>query len=244
MLIFGKHLAYQIIGRRCQRMSQGRNIMKHITRLFCCATALAAFIAPLATYSAQANDITTEWATVKPPPAPELKPATVEPKTTALLILDLMKANCGVRPRCISTVPNVKKLLDAARTHDMMVFYTMVGGTPKPEGMVDQILAPRDGEWVVRGGADKFIGSDLEQRLKDKGIKTVIVTGTSAQGAVVGTSNGAVQRGYKAVVPVDGMSAEDPYNEQYAAWHLYKGGPVGLTENVTLTRSDLIKFAN
>lgn len=88
----------------------------------------------------------------------------------------------------------------------MMVFYTMVGATPKPEGMVDQTLAPRDGEWVVRGGADKFIGSDLEQRLKDKGIKTVIVTGTSAQGAVVGTSNGAVQRGYKAVVPVDGMS--------------------------------------
>jgi nicotinamidase-related amidase len=81
-------------------------------------------------------------------------------------------------------------------------------------------------------------------RLKDKGIKTVIVTGTSAQGAVVGTSNGAVQRGYKAVVPIDGMSAEDPYNEQYAAWHLYKGGPANLTDSVTLTRSDLISFSN
>ena len=43
---------------------------------------------------------------------------------------------------------------------------------------------------------------------------------------------------------VDGMSAEDPYNEQYAAWHLFKGGPVNLTQNVILTRSDLIKFAN
>ena len=204
------------------------------------AVAAAAFgIAP-----ARGNDITTEWATVKPPPAPELKPATVDPRTTALLVLDLMKANCGTRPRCIATVPNVKKLIEAARAHDMMVFYSMVGANPKPEGMVDQSLAPRDGEWVVRGGADKFIGSDLEQRLKDKGIKTVIVTGTSAQGAVVGTSNGAVQRGYKAVVPVDGMSAEDPYNEQYAAWHLYKGGPVVLTRDVTLTRSDLIKFAN
>ena len=217
--------------------------MKHLAAMsgvVVLAVAAAAFgIAP-----ARGNDITTEWATVKPPPAPELKPATVDPKTTALLVLDLMKANCGARPRCIATVPNVKKLIEAARAHDMMVFYSMVGTNPKPEGMVDQSLAPRDGEWVVRGGADKFIGSDLEQRLKDKGIKTVIVTGTSAQGAVVGTSNGAVQRGYKAVVPVDGMSAEDPYNEQYAAWHLYKGGPVGLTENVTLTRSDLIKFGN
>jgi nicotinamidase-related amidase len=210
----------------------------------CRVAVLGAAVAALAAVSANANDITTEWATVKPPPVPELKSATVEPKTTALLVLDFMKTNCGTRPRCAATVPNVKKLLEAARANNMMVFYTLVGGTPTPEGMIDPGLAPRAGEWVVRGGADKFIGSDLEQRLKDKGIKTVIVTGTSAQGAVVGTSNGAVQRGYKAVVPVDGMSAEDAYNEQYAAWHLYKGGPAVLTENVTLTRSDMIKFAN
>jgi nicotinamidase-related amidase len=193
---------------------------------------------------ARAADITTEWANVRPPPVPELKPAVVEPKTTALLILDLMKTNCGMRPRCLATVPNVKKLLDAARARDMVVLYTLVGQAPTVEKMVDQGLAPRPGEFFPRGGADKFIGSDLDTRLKDKGIRTVIVTGTSAQGAVVGTSNGAVQRGYKAVVPVDGMSAEDPYNEQYAAWHLYKGGPVNLTGNVTLTRSDLIRFGN
>jgi nicotinamidase-related amidase len=124
------------------------------------------------------------------------------------------------------------------------VLYTLTAPTPTVEAMVDPGLAPRAGEWVVRGGADKFIGSDIEQRLKDKGIRTVIVAGTSAQGAVVGTSNGSVQRGFKAVVPVDGMSAEEPYNEQYAAWHLSKGGPAVLTDSVTLTRSDLIKFGN
>jgi nicotinamidase-related amidase len=218
--------------------------MKHLASLSCCTVAVAAVITALAALPALANDITTEWATVKPPPVPQLKPATVEPKTTALLVLDLMKTNCGARPRCVATVPNVRKLLDAARANNMMLFYTLVGATPTPENMVDAGLAPRAGEYVTRGGADKFIGSDLEQRLKDKGIKTVIVTGSSAQGAVVGTSNGAAQRGYKAVVPVDTMSAEDAYNEQYAAWHLYKGGPANLTENVTLTRSDLVKFAN
>ena len=217
--------------------------MKQLAIVSCYTVVLVA-CAAFDSLPVQANDITTEWTAVKPPPVPQLKPATVDPKTTALLILDFMKVNCGTRPRCVSSVPNVKKLLDEARAHDMMVFYTMVGANPNPAGMVDQVLAPRDGEWVVRGGADKFIGSDLEQRLKDRGIKTVIVTGTSAQGAVVGTSNGAAQRGFKAVVPVDGMSAEDAYNEQYAAWHLYKGGPVYLTENVTLTRSDLIKFGN
>jgi len=50
--------------------------------------------------------------------------------------------------------------------------------------------------------------------------------------------------GFKATVPVDGMSAEDVYNERYVVWHLYKGGPLPLTENVTLARSDLIKFGN
>ena len=215
--------------------------MEYLAR-YCCCVALVVIVPALSGWPARAGDITTEWATVKPPPVPELKPATIEPGTTALLVLDLMKTNCGVRPRCLATVPNVKRLLDAARAHNMVVLYTLVGQAPTLENMVDPGLAPRPGEFFPRGGADKFIGSDLDTRLKDKGIRTVIVTGTSAQGAVVGTSNGAVQRGYKAVVPVDGMSAEDPYNEQYAAWHLYKGGPVNLTENVTLTRSDLIRF--
>ena len=40
------------------------------------------------------------------------------------------------------------------------------------------------------------------------------------------------------------MSSEDAYNEQYAAWHIYKSGPQVLVKNVTLTRSDLIKFGS
>jgi len=208
-----------------------------------CAAIFASMAVALTILPASGNDITTEWTSVKPPPVPELKPVTVSPKTTALLVLDFMKVNCGVRPRCISTIPNVKKLLDEARAKNMMVFYTLVGGSnPTPSDMVDQGLAPRSGEWVVQGGPDKFLGSDLDKRLKDNGIKTVIITGTSAQGAVVGSASGSAQRGYKVVVPVDGMSSEDAYNEQYAAWHLYKGAPTGITANVTLTRSDLIKF--
>lgn len=216
--------------------------MKHLASVSCCVLVLA--FAGFGTPAALANDITKEWDSVKPPPVPELKPATVDPKTTALLALDFMKTNCGVRPRCASTIPVANKLIEQARAHNMLVIYTLVGENPKPEGMADAIAKPRDGEWIERGGADKFINSDIEQRLKAKGITTVIVMGTSAQGAVVGTSNGAVQRGLKAVVPVDAMSAEDPYNEQYAAWHLYKGGPVYLPKNVTLTRGDMIKFGN
>ena len=194
---------------------------------------------------AGAADITTEWTSIKAPAAPQLKPVTVDPRTTALLVLDLMKNNCGARPRCAAMVPSVKKLIDAARANNMMIAYNLTGAG-KVEDMVDPGLAPRAGDHMIKEGrgANKFYNSSLEPALKEKGIRTVIVTGTSAQGAVAGTTQGATERGFKAVVPVDGMSSEDAFNELYAAWHLAKGGPVALVDNVTVTRGDLIKYGN
>ena len=180
------------------------------------------------------------------PPAPQLKPVTVDPRTTALLVLDFMKGNCGQRPRCVAIVPNVKKLIDAARANNMMIAYNLTGQNPKAEDMVDPSLAPRAGEHLIKNGrgANKWYNSDLEPALKARGITTVIISGTSAQGAVAGSTQGATERGFKAVVPVDGMASEDSFNELYAAYHLAKGGPVALVEHVTVTRSDLIKYGN
>jgi nicotinamidase-related amidase len=208
---------------------------------FCAALIATAMVC--AAYPAAANDITTEWDSVKLPPKPELKPVTVEPKTTALLVLDLMRDNCGVRPRCLPIVPTVKKLIDQARAHDMMIVYNLTGAS-KPEDMVDASVMPKPGDFMIKNGrgGDKFIRSNLDAGLKEKGIKTVIITGTSAQGAVATTSNGATGRGYKAVVPVDGTASEDAFRELYGIYHLAGGGPAALTQNVTVTRSDLIKF--
>ena len=219
--------------------------MKREQTLFRCAAAVAGTLAValLTASPSVAADIIAEWATVKAPPVPELKPVTLDGKTTALLILDMMKTNCPKRPRCSATVPNIKKLHDAARAAGAMVFYSLVGGdNPTPADIVDPGIAPREGEWVFQRGPDKFLGSGLEERLKAKGIKTVIVCGTSAQGVVIGTGSGSAQRGYKVIVPVDCMSSDDPYMEQYAAWHMFKGGPAIVTEQTTLTRSDMIKF--
>src|SRR4029077_3300844 len=120
----------------------GGCVMKHLGLSWMTAVAAAA----IAALPAQANDITTEWASVKPPPVPQLKAATVDPKTTALLVLDLMKTNCGQRSRCVATVPSVKNLRNAPRANNMMLFYTLVGQSPTPENMVDAVLAPRAGE--------------------------------------------------------------------------------------------------
>jgi nicotinamidase-related amidase len=189
-------------------------------------------------------DVISDWSTAVAPPVPELKEVTVEPATTAVLMLDLMKAGCSARPRCIAAVPNMKRVNEAARAHNMLVWYSLVGSNGKatPDDVVDPAIKPRDGEWYRQGGPDKFLGSTLEPNLKQAGIKTVIVCGNSYQGATVGTASGAAQRGYKVIIPVDCSAAEDVYNEQYATYHLVKGGPVGVTSQVTLTRSTMIKY--
>jgi nicotinamidase-related amidase len=215
--------------------------MNRTAAKLCTALIAAAIVA--AARPAGAGDIITEWDSVKLPPKPELKSVTVDPKTTALLVLDLMKDNCGVRPRCVAIVPTVKKLIDEARAHGMMIVYNLTGAS-KPEDMVDASIMAKPGDFLIKNGkgGDKFIRSNLDAGLKDKGIKTVIITGTSAQGAVATTSNGATGRGYKAVVPVDGTASEDAFRELYGIFHLAGGGPTALTQNVTVTRSDLIKF--
>ncbi len=190
--------------------------------------------------AASAQTIVDEWANVKAPPPPVLKPVTIDPKTTALLMLDFMNQNCGKRPRCLASVPAVKNFLAEARVKGMMVVYTT-----GPSGKVADTLeavAPAGSEPVVSAGVDKFLNTDLDKILKDKGIQTVITIGTAAHGAVLHTASAAAMRGMKVIVPVDGMSgvSADTYIEQYTAWHLVNA-PV-FSRNVTLTKFDMVKF--
>ena len=186
-----------------------------------------------------AQDVITEWNSIKTPPVPEIKDVTVDPKTTAFLLLDFNKQTCNAerRPRCITSIPKMKKLLDYARTKGIFVVYSLSAGAVPGDIAAD--LAPMAGDPVVTSGPDKFMGTDLEKILKDKGIKAVIVTGTAAHGAVLYTASGAALRGMQVIVPVDGMSAENAYAEQYVAWNLVNAPRISAV--TTLTRSERIK---
>lgn len=207
------------------------------------AGAAAALLAALLASPSMA-DVISDWGKAVIPPPPPLKDVTVDSSTTALLILDFMKDGCGRRERCVAAFPNVKRLHDEARSHNMMIWYSLVGSNGKatPDDVFNPGIKPRDGEWFRQGGPDKFMGSTLDPYLKERGIKTVIVCGNSFQGAAAGTASSAAQRGYKVIVPVDCSSGEDVYHEQYATYHLAVGGPVIVTSNVTLTRSTMMKF--
>jgi nicotinamidase-related amidase len=185
---------------------------------------------------ASAQTIIEEWASVKAPPPPELKPVAVDVKTTALLLLDFGKQNCGQRPRCVASVPRVQKLADEARAKGLTVVHSLFGQATE----ADLLIAPNPGEPAVRSSVNKFYRTDLEKILKEKGIQTVIATGTAAHGAVLNTAAAAAIMGFKVLVPVDAMSS-DPFSEMYTAWHL-ANGPGSVGPNTTLTKIDMIKF--
>jgi len=202
------------------------------------AAVTAALVVGALALPAQAANIVDEWASVKAPAAPELKPVTVDPKTTALLMLDFMNQNCGKRPRCLVTIPAMKKLLDEARAAKVLVVYSIIANTTTADVIAD--VAPKADEPHVQSGPDKFLRTDLEKILKDKGITTVIVNGTASNGAVLYTASGAAFRGMNVIVPVDGLSAVDTYSELSAVFTLLNAPSV--SAKTTLTRSDMIKF--
>ena len=188
---------------------------------------------------AQTKTIIDEWAIVQAPKPPELKPVTLDPKTTALLVLDFVKQTCNTerRPRCLDSVPKVQTLLKQARAKGVTVIHsTTTAATPAD---IAKELTPLEGEPIVKASADKFFKTDLEKILSEKGIKTVVVVGTAAQGAVLNTASQAAFRGLQVIIPVDGMSAENTYFEQYTIYHLANAPGVG--QQVTLTKIDMIK---
>ena len=190
---------------------------------------------------ASADDIIGEWGKVNLPPAPAIKRVKADPKTTALLMLDFVPHDpyCGDRkPRCGATLPAMKRLLGNARAHGAVVIYSVAGKYEAPDIAKD--VAPAGNEPVVKSKADKFLNTDLEKILKEKGIQTVIVTGNSANSAVLYTATGAALRGLKVIVPVDGLSANDLYEEQLTVWQLANGP--GFGGQVTITKSDIIEF--
>ena len=193
-----------------------------------------------------AQTIVDEWQSVKAPPAPELKAVTLDPKTTALLVMDLVKQTCNSerRPRCVASIPKIEKLIAEARAKGVILIYTTVPPIPIADFLPS--VAPKGNDPVVTAWVDKFIlvnqDTGLEKMLKDKGITSVITVGTAAHGAVLYTSSAAALRGFNVIVPVDGMSGDgqNTFIEQYVAYNLTSAPAV--SPKITLTRIDMIKF--
>jgi nicotinamidase-related amidase len=216
--------------------------MKHSRNLLPSTMLTLALTFGLAVSAGQAQTVIEEWGTAKFPPPPQLKPAKIDAKETALLVMDFTKQTCTPerRKRCADSVPKVVKLVTEARAKGALIIYSVAVPKSVPADILPA-LTPAAGEQVLPPlGPDKFINSDLEKTLKDKGIKTVVAMGTQAQTSVLHTGATAALKGFNVIVPVDGMSADDVFPELYTAWHLSTAARI--SSKVTLTRFDMITF--
>ena len=205
-------------------------------------TGIVLFAVLVAAGGAPAQTIIDEWYQAKLPAPPPLKPVTIDPKTTALLVMDFTVQTCteARRPRCAASVPKVKNFVEAARAKGALIIYSVAVPKSVPADILKD-LTPAPGEEVLPPlGPDKFIHSDLEKTLHDKGITTVVAMGTQAQTSVLHTGGEAALRGFKVIVPVDAMSADDLFPELYTAWHLANAARI--SSQMTLTKLDMIGF--
>ena len=194
----------------------------------------------LATKAATAANIIDLWDQVQAPPTPKLVATTVKANETALLLLDMEEATCNEqnRPRCLAAVPAMARFLEKARTAHLPVFYSNTSRGSRATILAP--VAPRDDEPIVKASVNKFFDTSLNDYLKAKNVKTVIVCGTTASGAALHTATGAAQYGYQVVLPVDCVPGGSLYEEQASVWSLINGP--GTARLLTPTTLDAIKI--
>jgi nicotinamidase-related amidase len=159
-----------------------------------------------------------------------------------LLVMDFTTQTCTAerRPRCAASVAKVRKLVEEARSKGATIIYSVAVPNSTAADILRE-LTPAAGEQVLPPlGPDKFVNSELEATLKQKGIRTVIAMGTQAQTSVLHTASSAALRGFRVIVPVDAMSADNVFPELYTAWHLANAARI--SNQVTLTKLDSIGY--
>src|SRR5262245_29656890 len=123
-----------------------------------------ACVLALVAHGVQAQTIVDEWAGVKVPPPPALKAVTIDPHTTALLVMGFVRDSCNTqrRPRCAATIPAVARLLAGARAHGVLVMHSVPSTNPTSDYIVRE-LVPLAGEGIIPpNGPNKFLPVDPE----------------------------------------------------------------------------------
>jgi nicotinamidase-related amidase len=132
------------------------------------------------------------------------------------------------------TVAHIARVLRAARRRHVPVFHCLIarrpdgggatvncrllaaarkgGAAPLLPGSPQQApvaaLAPVDGEWIVNRyhGLTPFHATELDQLLRNLGVRTVVATGVSVNVGILGLTIEAVNAGYQVVIPREAVT--------------------------------------
>ncbi|WP_256641638.1 cysteine hydrolase family protein [Streptomyces murinus] len=159
----------------------------------------------------------------------------IDPARTALLAMDLQGGILPLVPDPDALVERVKGAIADVRAAGGAIGYVRVAFTEDdwaaipetnksfsplaaakrnhhedPDTQVDARIAPQDGDIVVRkvriGAAST---TDLYERLRERGIDTLILSGISTSGVVLSTLTDAADRDYRVIVLSDGVADRD-----------------------------------
>ncbi len=193
---------------------------------------------------AQLDEARSEMETWRPKlPPPEL--LILEPRTTALLVLDLSTRCTDRRVPCSLLVPLIPPLLKKARSAGVFILYTIIHTQKgRPEGEVYHTFKPRPEEPVIYpDGYNKFTGGELQEILSQNGIKTVVIVGSAANFACLYTATAAAQlHDYEVVIPSDGIVTWTQYEHHYSLFQLTVL-PGGVAQKIHITELDMITFS-
>jgi nicotinamidase-related amidase len=185
--------------------------------------------------------------TLQMPALPDPVGVTLNPATTALLVLDYVEDICHTQPKCKSQMlPAMTPFMARVRKAGMTVAY----GT-REQNMSKWLpeVAPAPGDIkIVNTAQDRFYNTDLDNALKARGITTIIMVGWKVSGSLTYSSVGATLRDYTVVIPVDTTAAATDYEQTIGFYQILNQGNGNLT-NVplkpkapTLSRTDMITF--
>ncbi len=193
---------------------------------------------------------------------PEPKAFQLDPKNTALVIVDMENYFCKRgNERMFSTIEGNERLLANARKSGATVIFIQSVRTPEAlevvrfgrnpmllEGTEDveivSEIAPLAGETVVKKYShDPFAGFGLDEVLAAKGITpeswTVLVTGVSAAVCAHACALGFSNRHFMTLIPMD-CTAAGSIEEEARTYHQYMGGAYNF--NMDFTLSNLVEF--
>ncbi len=169
----------------------------------------------------------------------------------ALLIIDVQKGmdDPARRPRNNPDAEqNIARLLDEWRAAGKLVVHVQhdslnpdsVFVAGKPGFPIKNLVAPLPGEpWIIKHHHSAFIGTDLEDLLREAGISTVVVTGLVANHCVETTARMANNLGFDVYLPRDATASWDnvgPDGTYFKAEDIYQITLMNLhTEFATIT---------
>ena len=167
----------------------------------------------------------------------------LDPKKTALVLIDLQNAIVGMNPAPHSStqvVENSRKLADAFRVHGAPVVYVRVElndfmklPVDQPHNLGDKPLPTAASEIAPSAGFQHgdilitkrhwgaFAGTDLEQQLKNRGIDTIVLTGISTNVGVESTARQGTGLGFAFVLVEDACSSQDGEQHRFAVENIF-----------------------